>query len=242
MPACQSEKDLLELLDLQQVPGFINNKRALILYRAAKGLRKDAVVVELGSYKGKSTICLAKGLQDAGNLGACVYAVDPFKGVLTPHLCVGPTYEAFKQNLVKCGVEKFVEPLQMTSKAAALQWGKKSGQKIDLLFVDHEKEYPEICLALGSWTRQVSDGGLVLVDDIPVPDVKKCFFKKIVCSPEFGRISCRGMAKATKSHYGAGQQLANGLYFFGWLLGVFLTQLPYRLGLKRWVSAEPYNI
>ncbi len=237
-----SEKDLLELLESKRVPGFINNKRALILYNAAKSLPKDAVVVELGSYKGKSTICLATGLQDAGNTGARVYAIDPFQGVLAPGWCVGLTYGEFKQNLAKCGVEKFVEPLQSTSQAAAMQWNKTNGRKINLLFVDHEKEYPEVCMALDSWKPFISDGGRVLIDDLPLQSVKKCFFEKIVLSSEFSVTGCRGMAKATKMRCSLGRRLENLVHFAAWIGLVFLTQLPYRMGLKKWVSAEPYII
>ena len=53
--------------------GWLTDDEATGLYRVARKLPRNATIVEIGSWQGKSTYCLAKGLR----LGK-VHAIDPF--------------------------------------------------------------------------------------------------------------------------------------------------------------------
>ena len=57
------------------VEGQIRSIEAMRLYRLALGLPPYAAVVEIGSYRGKSTLALAQGIKDGH--GGRVYAIDP---------------------------------------------------------------------------------------------------------------------------------------------------------------------
>lgn len=60
----------------EDVHDWLSEEEALGLYRTAKKLPGNAVIVKIGSRKGKSTICLGKGLSDG-----IIYAVDPFNAL-----------------------------------------------------------------------------------------------------------------------------------------------------------------
>ena len=57
----------------QSINGWLTPLEAIGLYKTARQLPKKSVVVEIGSWQGKSTFCLAKGIR-SGKL----YAIDPF--------------------------------------------------------------------------------------------------------------------------------------------------------------------
>jgi hypothetical protein len=57
----------------RDIEGWLTGNEALALFRVARGLGPAARVLEIGSWKGKSTYCIARGLR-----GGVVYALDPF--------------------------------------------------------------------------------------------------------------------------------------------------------------------
>ena len=56
------------------IEGFLTEGEAVALFRCANRVRAGATLVEIGSWKGKSTFCLARGLRAGGRL----HVVDPF--------------------------------------------------------------------------------------------------------------------------------------------------------------------
>jgi predicted O-methyltransferase YrrM len=61
------------------VPGWLTDEEAAALYELAKACTGRGVIVEIGSFKGRSTICLGLGSQ-AGH-AVPVYAVAPGHGL-----------------------------------------------------------------------------------------------------------------------------------------------------------------
>jgi predicted O-methyltransferase YrrM len=57
------------------IDGWISPDEACGLYTIAKKLNANATIVEIGSWQGKSTYCLAKGLKNGK-----INAIDPFNG------------------------------------------------------------------------------------------------------------------------------------------------------------------
>ncbi|MEZ2441037.1 class I SAM-dependent methyltransferase [Chitinophaga sp. RCC_12] len=56
-----------------EIDGWLTEREALGLFLTARKLRRDAVVVEIGSWQGKSTYCISRGLRSGK-----IYAIDPF--------------------------------------------------------------------------------------------------------------------------------------------------------------------
>ncbi len=164
---------------LKDIPGWLSENEGRLLTNLAAGLPKDAVIVEIGSFQGKSTVFLGLGLKSGK-----IYAIDPHKGQThatkrgsTPFGIVRPTYFAFLKNLRMFGVEDKVVPIQKTSKAANKNWLKK----IDLLHVDglHEYEFAKKDLQL--WLPFLEDGGVVVCHDAfcQFPDVFRAVKEEI---------------------------------------------------------------
>lgn len=69
-----SEKDILKKIEkFRAIDGWLSDQEALGLYTTASKLSKNATAVEIGSWQGKSTYCIAKGLRTGK-----VWAIDPF--------------------------------------------------------------------------------------------------------------------------------------------------------------------
>src|SRR5580700_7636803 len=112
-------EDLAAYLRLSEtIPGWTRNKEADALAAMAYGLEGDAVIVEIGSFFGSSTVFLAgsRKLKGAGK----VHCVDPFDGsgdsYSVPHydaiiMAFGARSprEHFEGNLRTAGLSDWVE-------------------------------------------------------------------------------------------------------------------------------------
>lgn len=144
------------------VDGWLGKREGPYLYSLAKAVSSLGVIVEIGSWKGKSTIWLAQGAQ-AGQ-GGEVYAIDPHvggpdqeqKGYRNVH-----TEEEFKNNIRLAGVEHLVVPLVMTSREAVQGWNRPIG----LLWVDGDHSYENVKFDLYNWEPYVVVGGVIAFHD-----------------------------------------------------------------------------
>jgi len=57
----------------KNIEGWLTRNEAIGLFKTSNLLPKNAVVVEIGSWQGKSTYCMLSGLKSG-----IVYAIDPF--------------------------------------------------------------------------------------------------------------------------------------------------------------------
>src|SRR5215471_14050913 len=62
---------------IKQIEGYLLPGQEWWLYETASKLRDDAVIVEIGSFKGRSTACLALGCLGTSKQ---VFAIDTFNG------------------------------------------------------------------------------------------------------------------------------------------------------------------
>lgn len=70
----------LRIKRYREIEGFLTAAEALALHRLACGLRPGNHALEIGSWKGKSTYCLARGLRGASTL----HCIDPFDAAGEP--------------------------------------------------------------------------------------------------------------------------------------------------------------
>lgn len=151
--------------------GLIPHEVGIELAKLASTVPSHRAIVEIGSYKGKSTTYLALGSQ-AGN-GAKVWAVDPWDlpgnepgrpslGFTNPEVRV-----AFEQQLENAGVRSMVTAVQAFSVDAAADW--KKSKKIGLLFVDGDHTAEAITADLEAWTPYLGSGAVVAFDDLDTP-------------------------------------------------------------------------
>ncbi len=146
----------------ETVEGWLTREEGELLYRLARGCTGRGVIVEIGSFKGKSTIWLAKGAE--AGAGVPVYAIDPHTGS-AEHRTTGDgqiwTYEEFMNNLRRAGVEGLVHPLLTTSAEAAPSFH----QPVELLFIDGDHRYEAVRQDFNLWFPKLVEGGYLLMHD-----------------------------------------------------------------------------
>ena len=104
-----------ELNLIAQIEGWLSDEVAELLMSFAARVSKG-VIVEVGSWKGKSTVGMA-----LANPNCKIYAVDPFTGSQEhEHLAASKvdTYSEFVENIQKYQVKEQITPLRMTSREA----------------------------------------------------------------------------------------------------------------------------
>ena len=145
----------------ENVGGWLTEAEGHSLYSAAKKMKTGNVIVEIGSWKGRSTVCLGNGSRDGNKVK--IFAVDPYIGSSEHQEMFGKvdTLQEFKQNINRAGIAEFVEPVRDTSENAAKNFNKQ----IELVFIDGAHEYNFVRLDFKLWFPRVMNGGLLAFHD-----------------------------------------------------------------------------
>ena len=147
---------------LPDVEGWLTEAQAHRLDRCARAVPRGGRVVEIGSFRGRSTIVLAR----AAPSDAEIVAIDPHLGsdrgpqeiAAQPELGEQDT-QIFRANLERHGVLDRVTHVRMLSSDAPLP------QSIDLLYVDGAHRLGPAREDIVRWGARVRDGGTMLVHD-----------------------------------------------------------------------------
>jgi predicted O-methyltransferase YrrM len=140
---------------LEGVEGWFQLPEAWALHEAVRAISKDPPrVVEIGSYKGRSTISMGLSLLARGGSGT-ILAIDPHK--MEPG-----QYEAFRANIGRAGVAELVHPLVSMSHEARET---VEDATIDLLFVDGSHEYESVVQDVRDWESALAPGAVVAFND-----------------------------------------------------------------------------
>jgi MMP 1-O-methyltransferase len=132
------------------VPGWLTDEEGEALYELARRCEGRGVIVEIGSWKGKSTICL--GLGSRAGRGVRIFAVDPHADY---------RFGDFKENVERAGIAGLVTPIASMSQTAAADFH----EPIELLFVDGSHEEALVREDFDKWVPKVVDGGWVAFHD-----------------------------------------------------------------------------
>ena len=166
---------------LEHVGGWLYLEEAwqlLDCVRARCGRPKPPLVVEIGSYKGRSTIALAMGVKLCGN--GIVYAIDPHISDQPAHVQqygTGDTYQEFVDNVKRAGVADVVQPLRMTSLAAKSTFQPRT---IDVLFVDGSHEYEDVIADIDAYSPLLADCASVAFNDPSNPGVYRALKDRVL--------------------------------------------------------------
>jgi hypothetical protein len=141
--------------------------------------------LEIGSFKGKSTILLAKGAALAD--GVTVNAVDPMTSPseTDPDLRGEPSsLDAFEQNIERHGVADQVVLHQMFS----YELGKTWDRPLRLLWIDGDHSYRGTLLDFEGFAPHLADGAIVAFHDVlrRMEGGTRVFMEHILLSPNFG--------------------------------------------------------
>jgi predicted O-methyltransferase YrrM len=135
---------------IADVPGWLTDEEGEALYELARSCTGRGVIVEIGSWKGKSTICL--GLGSKAGESVPIYAIDPHADY---------RFGDFKTNIDRAGISELVTPIPSLSQPAADDFH----EAIELLFVDGSHEYDLVLEDFEKWVPKVIEGGWVAFHD-----------------------------------------------------------------------------
>ncbi len=135
---------------LTQVDGYLFPHEAVFLYWLARSAPGDGCIVEIGSYRGRSTLCLAAGIRRRRRTR--VFAVDPH---------VYGTAGELAANLAHFGMAELVTAVVAPSVEAAEPWR----EPVRLVFVDGDHQKASVEADVDAWLPHLEAGGFLLLHD-----------------------------------------------------------------------------
>jgi predicted O-methyltransferase YrrM len=147
------------------IDGWLSDREAFGLYFIAKKLPVNSVIVEIGSWQGKSTYCISKGLKSGK-----VYAIDPFNAEGGCDTASEKEYverkgakdllEIFKKNMEDRGVlDKII-----IKKGYSDQYY-NDFDKIDFLFIDGDHSIEGCKSDFNLYAPKIVPGGFIAFHD-----------------------------------------------------------------------------
>lgn len=160
-------------LPIDSVKGFLSADEGEALYRHGQSGCALGPLLEIGSYCGRSTIYLALACRDADGY---VFAVDHHRGseehqpgelfhdpdLLDPRSARVDTFQAFRHNLLRAGIEEWVIPVVAPSTrfAACFQGA------LGLVFIDGGHSLDAALADYRAWSMHLAPGGLLAIHDV----------------------------------------------------------------------------
>ena len=152
------------LLAVRDVDGWMSDEQIAELHRAASSTQPGDRIVEIGSFRGRSTIVLAGAAPD----GVEIVAIDPHAGndrgpqeIEGFAAAADDDHRCFVDNLARAGVGGRVRHVRRFSDDAH---GEVDGA-IDVLFIDGAHRYRPARADIRDWGRRVAPGGVLLIHD-----------------------------------------------------------------------------
>lgn len=153
--------------------GFLADDEAAALATAAAGAASLGPVLEIGSYCGKSTICLAMASAGSGN---AVFALDHHRGseehqpgeffhdpaLFDSHSERMDSFREFRYNLDRAGVSDQVIPIVAGSELAARHWT----TPLAMVFIDGGHSLDAALTDYRCWAGHLLRGGTLAIHDV----------------------------------------------------------------------------
>ncbi len=212
-PRIADEPDLEAALGaIGDVEGWLSEGQARRLWQAGREVTPPGQIVEIGSFRGRSTIVLSRVAAE----GVSIVAIDPHAGgdpgpqEIDPEAERGQSdNEVFRANLERAGVNGRVTHVRRFSNQAH---GDVDGP-IDLLYVDGAHRYAPARDDIAAWGARVPQGGTLLVHDaynaigVMLAQLRLLFF-----SSEWRYVGrTRSLAQYHRERLGPGARALNAL-------------------------------
>jgi hypothetical protein len=146
----------------KDVEGYIGDREFRALCMLAAAAPPGGVTVEIGSFKGKSTVGVAS-IAEAYNLGP-VISIDPHNqpAETDPDLpATGTSFDDFQSAIQTAGLQSRVEAHRAHSREVAVGWNRP----IRLLWIDGDHTYRGAKLDFDLFTPFLIDGAIVAFHD-----------------------------------------------------------------------------
>lgn len=149
---------------VRPIEGWLTDVQAERLFAAARRVPAGGRIVEIGSFQGRSTVALALGAIDPGE----IIAIDPHAGndrgpqeIAGYGVEAAQDHERFHANLAAAGVDVRVRHVRQFSSAALGE----VDAPIDLLYIDGAHRFAPAREDIVSWGALLREGGSLLMHD-----------------------------------------------------------------------------
>jgi len=175
-----------KILPYVSIDGWLAVDEAIALLELAQSLPdQQPLVVEIGCWQGKSSVCLARGLR--GKQAPRLVCIDPFDASGDAESAavyagradgLGPLRRAFDDNLAAAGVRDLVE----VRPGFSHQHASAFTASIDLLFIDGDHSHAAVLRDVRDWAGKVRPGGFLVLHDVfhPVHDGPRRVVEEVV--------------------------------------------------------------
>lgn len=152
---------------IEWVTGWLTtSEQTALLHLPALVDHLDGEIVEIGSFKGKSTVALGLGSKFISERKRTIFAIDPF--VTNGHYIYH--FNDFLNNIVNMRLANYVTPIKKFSQDAI----QDCPENIAALFVDGDHSYFGVKRDIELYAPRVVPGGFIAFHDYTVyQDVKK---------------------------------------------------------------------
>jgi len=149
---------------VEKVDGWMTDDQARRLWDRALDVRTGGRIVEIGSFRGRSTVILAT----AAPPDVAVFAIDPHAGndrgpqeIEGYEEAAAVDHDMFHENLRAAGVDECVHHVRSFSQDAL---GAVEGD-VDLLYIDGAHRFEPALADIRVWGGRVAPGGTMLIHD-----------------------------------------------------------------------------
>lgn len=161
---------------VHEIHGHVSPAEMQLLYKLASEVPAGGVIVEIGNFQGKSTVCLGLGAKEAG---ASVFTIDPHEDYYVndkTHYGM-ENHATLLKNLTRFDLGETVRVVAMRSVNIARQIA-----GIDLLWIDGSHKYHDVWFDLTEWSEEMSPTGRIAVHDSSghFPEVSKALMEFVM--------------------------------------------------------------
>jgi MMP 1-O-methyltransferase len=155
-----------DLREVASIRGWLSRDAAVFLYDLASRVR-EGCIVEVGSYRGRSTLALSRGAERGGDRR--VYAVEPHEPFHGPRGGdFGPEDRgAFFRNMARTGAYRNVRLLNTTSDVLSPGWK----EAVALLWIDGDHSYEGVRRDFDAWAPHLLPACDLVLDDVDDPSL-----------------------------------------------------------------------
>jgi len=152
---------------MRPIEGWLAEEEADLLIAASSQALRDAsssaVLVEVGSYCGRSTVVLGSVVRTlCGSQPGRLFAIDPHAGDVgtgSELQATSPTFERFSKNIAEAGLTDLIVPIRLCS--YQVEWS----QPICFLFIDGLHDYANVARDFHHFARWLTPGAYVAFHD-----------------------------------------------------------------------------
>lgn len=148
---------------VEAIEGFMVSGQEEYLFNKVKSLPEDAVIVEIGSYKGRSTVAMAYACIGTNRK---IYCIDTWDGNDTD-FSDRNFFDIWRENVQKNGLDKYVVACRGYSHKVLTEWTQFTPEKkIDFIFIDGSHQFLDVLKDFELSFPLIKENGWIAFHDV----------------------------------------------------------------------------